>query len=285
MYLNRLAARGLVEKRRLGRRAVMYCMKKDGEGVGHDSLASTGGRRLEEQRVEEETALLRRAGRSGDGAGRSGDGAYKLHTKTRKRLAQAEKLLGREGCISVGTLMRMLNVTHSKAYHVLRVMLLSRQGVKVMIGNTAVLCRDRAAAEEAVARLRETVHRVVVKNDMRYATPTKVLQAMLRDREAYELLSRFIPLRRNMERFPPLVLTFINDVLQSLYGEPLRRRNGRVYAVAPQPRAEHGFEVVDSVETHVVRVSLPDDIAAALQGDANEAVLQALEQLLTRFRT
>jgi predicted transcriptional regulator len=261
-YLNRLAARDAVEKRTLGRRAVMYCVKEDGESIGHkprDSPATEGRR------------VRRDAG---------------LHAKTQERLAQTLELLKRNGCVSVGALMRMLRISHSKAYHVMRVLLLLRQGVKVRIGNTAVLCRDRAAAEETVARLRDAVHRLVTENGMRYATAPKVLQAAVKDRETFELLSRFVPLRRNAERFPPALLKFVDDVLRTLYGEPLRYRRRTVYIVS-QPRQDYTISVTDSVETHTIQVKLPDDLAALMYNvdNINEVALQALEQLLARYRT
>ena len=249
-YLNHQVARGVIEKRVLGQRAVMYCAKEGG--------------------------VSRRVKR----------GASVLYTKTRERMERVLELLSRYGCVSVGTLMRVMGITHTQAYHMLRVLLLMRQGVKMRIGNTAVLCRDRAAAEEATARIRETVHRLAVANGMRYATAVKILQVALIDREAYELLSKFIPLRRNMTRFPPLILTFIAAVLESLYGEPLKAGNKRIYVVAPQPRG-YVPDVVDSAEAHTVRVGLPDDVAVLMHNvdDVNEAVLQALGQLLQRYKS
>ena len=246
-YLKRLVDKGLVEKRDVGRH-ILYCVAKDAIDV-----------------------VPR--------------GAYKLYTATRKRLPQVLELLERYGCISVSALMQTLGVTHTKAYHMLRVALLLRMGVKMRIGNAAILCRDRAAAEETISHLRDAIHRIVTENSMRFVSAIKVLQTALKDRDTYELLSRFIPLRRGMERFPPLVFTFVNDILQSLYGEPLRRRNGRVYVVTPQPRV-YTPNVTDGADKHVVRVNLPEDLAALLSGaDVNEIVLQAVEQLLTRYKT
>ena len=261
-HLNRLAAKGLVERRTLGRRAVIYCVRGDG-GRGDsrkpgDSPASTGRRRA------------RRGG---------------LYTKTRERAERVLEILQRNGCVSVGVLMRMLRITHAKAYHVLRIVLLMHQGAKMIIGRTAVLCRDRAATEETISQLRDAIHRIVVQSGMRYVTAAKVLQAVLKGRATFELFSRFIPLRRGMSRFPPVVLTFINDILRSLYGEPLKAGNKRVYVVAQQPRAGHGFDIIDSVDRQTVAVNIPEDLAAALEGaDVNEMALQALEQLLTRYR-
>jgi ribosomal protein S25 len=245
-YLKRLVDKGLAEKRYVGRH-MLYCVAK-------------------------ETDVVPR-------------GAYKLYTATRKRLPQVLELLERYGCISVSALMQTLGVTHTQAYHMLRVLLLMHVGAKMRIGNTAVLCRDRAAAEEAISHLRDVIHRIATENNMRYVSATKVLQTALKDRDTYELLSRFIPLRRDMEHFPPLVLTFVNDILQSLYGEPLRRRHGRVYVVTPQPRI-YTPDVADGADKHVVRVSLSEDLAALLSGaDVNEIVLQAVEQLLARYKT
>jgi len=252
-YLNRLVAKGLVEKRMLGRRAVMYCAKEGCPGGG--------GRR------------------------RRGGDAYELYTATRKRLTHVLEILRREGCVSVGSLMRTLDVSHTKAYHMARILLLTHKGVKVKIGNTAVLCRDRIAAEETASRLRDAIHKIAVQNGMRYATASKVLLAVLKVRETYELFSKFIPLRRNMTRFPPLVLTFVRDILRSLYGEPLKAGNRRVYVVAQQTRAEHGFEIIDHVDRYTLAVNLPNDLAAVLQDASNETVLQALEQLLARYRS
>ncbi len=255
-YLNRLAARGVIERRVLGRRAVIYCLREDEEDSRKPgNPPPVGGRRV-----------------------------TGLYAKTRERLTRTLEILQRDGCISVGALMRTLNVTHTKAYHMMHVLLSLQRGVKVVIGKTAVLCRDRAAAEEAIARLREAIHSLAVGNRMKYATPKKILQIATRDRNAYELLSRYIPLKRNADKFPPLALTFVKDVLESLYGEPLRRRNGRVYVVTPQPRPEHGFEIIDSVDRYTLAVSLPDDVVALQGADVNDVALQALEQLLQRYR-
>jgi predicted transcriptional regulator len=244
-YLKRLVKKGLAEKKLVGRYAV-YCAR-------HVNI------------VSRET--------------------YKLHTETRMRVAYLLELLQRDGCVSVAGLMRIMRISHSQAYHLVRVAVATGRGVGMRLGNTAILCRDRVVAEETISHLRDAIHRIVTENNMRYATATKVLQIALRDRGTYELLSRYIPLRRGMSRFPPLVLTFVAAILETLYGEPLRRRHGRVYIVT-QPRAGHGIEIADSIDKQTIAVKLPDDLAAALRGaDANEIVLQAIEQLLARFRT
>jgi hypothetical protein len=244
-YLQRLVKNGLAEKKLVGRHAV-YCARDV-------NIAPRG--------------------------------AHKLYTKTRMRVAQMLETLQRGGCVSVAGLMRMMRISHTEAYHLVRVAVATGIGVRMKISNTVILCRDRAAAEELIRRLKETVHRLAVENKMRYATTQKILHVALKDRDAYELLSRFVPLRRNMSNFPPATLAFVSDILHTLYGEPLKRRHGRVYTVT-QPRADHGIEIADSIDKQTIAVNLPDDLVAALRGaDVKDLTLQAIEQLLRRYRT
>jgi hypothetical protein len=167
----------------------------------------------------------------------------------------------------------------------LNVMLLMGKGVKMVAGKTAILCRDRRAAEDTAARLRETLHRLAVENKMKYATPSKVLRAALRCKDAYELLSRFVALRRDMEHFPPAALAFVDAILKSLYGEPALRQHRRlIYVTQPRQNAG-GIEIIDSVDGYRLYVNLPDDLAAALRNvDAKQVILRALEQLLQRYK-
>ena len=211
---------------------------------------------------------------------------YKLYPETRRRLSHVEELLRRVGCVSVSALMQELRISHSHAYHLLNVMLVLRRGVKVALGRVAVLCRDREAAEEAVHRLREVVHKLVVENKARYVTASKALRLVAGDRDAYALFRRFIPsLRLGATRFPAVALAFMNAVLRSLYGEPMLRQRRQLIYATTQPRPEHGIEIVDSLDKYTLYVSLPDDLATALRGaDVNEVVIQAVEQLLARYR-
>jgi DNA-binding transcriptional ArsR family regulator len=243
--LKRLERRGAVEKKLVGR-VVLYC-------------ASEGGM------VE-----LRRPPVRG--------------LDVEMRIKQACGLLEREGCAPTAVLKDALNLNHSNAFH-LMMRAVEHGCVKVAVGGTAVWCRSRAAAEKLMKQLRETVHKLAISNKMRYATPVKILQAALKDRDAYALLSRFVVLRRNVVRFPPVAIRFVDCVLRSLYGEPMRLRRKTVYIVS-QPREDYTINITDSVDTHVVPVKLTDDLAAALEGvNVDEVVHQALEQLLQKYRT
>jgi DNA-binding Lrp family transcriptional regulator len=244
--LRRLVDSGVVERRLVGRTAV-YCAKEGG-------------------------VVLRRPPVRG------------LGVKTRRRIKQVCEILKREGCVPTSVLVDVFGLDSGGVFHLMKHVIERGCAVKVAVGNTALWCGSRGAAEEVMTRLRETVHRLAVENKMKYATPAKILRAVLRDRDAYALLSRFVVLRRNVARFPPAALKFVDSVLRSLYGEPLKYRRRTVYIVS-QPR-DYTINIADSIDTETVRVNLPDDLAAALQGaDVEDLTLQAIEQLLARFRT
>jgi len=201
--------------------------------------------------------------------------------RTNEIMQKIDELVG-DGCVTTAALMKALGLSHTQALYILRLLQAEGRVVEVVVGNTALWCRSRAAAETVVGRLREAVHRLAVANNMRYATPAKILRSAQSDKEAYALFSRFIPLSRTGTRFSPSSLAFVNGVLHLLYGEPiLRTPRKTVYVVShPQPLV---IDVRSRTDAHV-QVALPGDLAAALQGDVDEVVLQAIEQLLQRYK-
>jgi ribosomal protein S25 len=208
--------------------------------------------------------------------------------KTRRKMEKASELVARDGCVAASALRRRLNLSHSQMRHVMYQLLAEGRVVEVVVGKVALWCRDRAAAEDVVKRLKDIVHRLVTANGLRYISPSRVLRLAQPDREAYPLFSRFVPL----SRFPddhlhPVALAFADSILASLYGEPVvNMPNRHVYFVA-QPRQDIGDIVIrDKAEKVLVNVNLSDGLAAALKDtDAEEVVMRAIERLLARYRT
>ena len=226
--------------------------------------------------------------------------------ETCARTARVVEMLQRDGCVSVSALRRALRISYSQAHYLMHIMAAAGRGVRLTLGNTAILCRDRATAEELVRRLKETVHKLAV--GMKYATSTKILRAALRDRDAYELLSRLIPLRRNMSRFPPAVCMFVGDLLRMLYGEPVLRTSRRAVYLVSEPR---DFNIADSdketasiyaataprvnvsdtegmplVSFHLPRALLRalDEYARRMNMTRSDVVRMAIQQMLEKMR-
>jgi ribosomal protein S25 len=209
--------------------------------------------------------------------------------ETRRRMEQVVDLLAREACISSSALCRRLGIGHSTVRHITSMLLSQGRAVEFVIGKTAVLCRDRKAAEELVLRLRSAAHRLASRR--RYIKPSELLQMVRRDSEAYGLFTRFIKLSRfDGDYIDPAALAFADSILSSLYGEPIRHNpHKHVYLVA-EPRQDLDVEIRDGAGL-AVTVGLTPDLAAALEEEAErrgvsaeEIVVQAIEQLLERYR-
>ena len=210
--------------------------------------------------------------------------------ETRMRMEQVADLLAREGCISSLALCERLGLKHSVMRHIMLMLLSQGRAVEAVIGKTAVWCRDRAAAEELVARLRETAHRLASRR--RYIKPSELLRMVRRDKDAYELFTKFIKLSRfDGDAIGPVALAFTDSILASLYGNPIRRSPRKhVYVVTPRPRQDPGGITIKDRASTAVTVSLSPDLAAALAEDAKrrgvsaeEIVIQAIEKLLSRY--
>ena len=206
--------------------------------------------------------------------------------ETRMRMERFVNLLAQEGCVSSSALCRKLGLKHASARHIALMLLSQGRAVEVVIGKTAIWCRDRGAAEELIAKIRETAHRLA--SHRRYIKPSELLQMVRRDKEAYELFARFVKMNRfDGNHIGPVALAFADSILASLYGDPVRHASNRhVYFVAPQPRQDlGGIAIRDGAEKALVHITLPSDLAEALKGtNVEEVVVQALQQLLERYR-
>ncbi len=210
-------------------------------------------------------------------------------TETLRRMEQVVELVTREGCISSSALCKTLGLGHTTARYIMMMLLSQGRAVEAVVGRTAVWCRSRATAEELVKQLRETAHRLASRR--RYITPTELLRMARRDKEAYALFSRFIPLSRfDGDYMSAAALAFADSILRSLYGEPVRNASSRhVYFVTPHPRQDLGVVIKDGASRSIT-ASMPPDLAAALEEaekrgiSAEEVVEHAIEQLLERHR-
>ncbi|MEM4819664.1 MAG: hypothetical protein QXQ91_05095 [Nanopusillaceae archaeon] len=207
-----------------------------------------------------------------------------ITVKVLVKLAAVREILQSEGCVSTYTLAKMLGVSRGNVRHMAIHLVEGGEAVSMVIGKITIWCRRRAEVEALVERLRNTVHRLATANNFRYVTPSKILRAVKNDKEAYSLFSKFIRLSRIDERFSGVALAFADGVLRLLYGEPAARTSHKTVYIVSQPRVLE-IDVRDSIDKKYVSVTIPDDLAEALQGDTEKVILRALEQMLQKFRT
>ena len=243
--LRRLVRRGLVERRWVGRVAV-YCAK---EGV-------------------EARLLPRPFGRPPGPV-----------AETRRRMEEALDLVVREGCVTTSALVRKYGVSHTQAFHVLRLLLAEGRAVEVAVGAAALWCRDREAATKFIEELKGEVLRLVEQRRLRYVTPKRLFELITRDAKAREVFGRVINVRA-----PPSAAAFsvLTALLEAVYGKPISRS---IY-YTQQAAGNSVISIKDGDVGRCVAVRLTPDLAEALSalGDVDSLVLQAIEQLLARYR-
>jgi len=242
--LRRLERRGLVERRRVGR-VVLYCAR---EGV--------------------QVAASPQPSRSpGPVAG------------TRRRMEEVAGLVVREGCITTSTLILRYGVSHTQAFHVLRLLQYEGRVVEVVVGNTALWCRDRDAAQRFVEELAAVVRRLVEQHRLRYVTPKRLFQLIANDPQARQAFSRIV----NIKTPSASVYSVLKTLLDAVYGKPISKS---IYYTQQAAVNSVSIDIKDKEVGEYVAVRLTPDLAEALsaQSDVDSLVIQAIEQLLQRYR-
>lgn len=159
------------------------------------------------------------------------------------------------GCVTTAALRRKLGLSEMQARYV-AYNLLPQGIVQKMVGATALWCRDSAAAQAHVERLRDVVRRLIVQNGVRYATAAKVLELIMQDNAARLLFSKYISLKKYRRGFPAASIAFISDILTSLYGPPVSYSKRDVYFVAQndlEALPDHVARCCAALKTHIER--------------------------------
>jgi len=197
--------------------------------------------------------------------------------KTTDLLRKVEELL-EGGCVATSALMRALGFSHTQAFYAFRLLQAEGRAVKTKLGRVAIWCRDRETAVRFLEELRGEVVRLVKQHRARYVTPKRLLGFIASDARARKLFSRFIDVRSPSATAYGALAT----LLEMVYGDPVAKS---IYHTAQQRQKGIEIRVVDSVEKEKVVVNLTPDLAVALGDVDSETVLQAIEQLLQRYRS
>jgi predicted transcriptional regulator len=199
--------------------------------------------------------------------------------RTRDVMQRVEDVL-QGGCVATAALMRMLGLSHTQAFYALRLLQAEGRAVEIVVGRVAMWCRERDAAQRFLEEIKETIVHLVRQNGLRYIRPRQLFELITRDAKARGLFGRLINVKS-----PPSASTFsvLDTLLNAVYGDPIHRS---IYYTA-QLAGRISIEIRDGDTTgEHVAVKLTPDLAEAMRGvNVNEVVLQAIEQLLARYRT
>ena len=208
--------------------------------------------------------------------------------KMRTRAAQVVELLARMGCVATSAFQE-LGLSHTQAFYALRLLQARGCAVEVALGRVAVWCISYTVATKLIEELRETVVQLVEQHRLRYVTPRRLYELIVRDAKARETFSRII----NVGRPSAAVFSALKALLNMIYGDPVNK--SVFYAV--QPTADVSIDVREAdvqipgeAASVKFRLSLEESrqlrkYAERRRTSVSAVVRHAIEQLLTRYRT
>jgi hypothetical protein len=133
------------------------------------------------------------------------------------------KLLA-DGCKTTSQVMRSLDLTHTEAFYVLK-MLASQGYIKgAIFGKSAIWCLNEEQYSSLINMLLQEIRRLVETHNLKYVYPTRVYKLILKDPKAYKLISQYAPFDG-----PGPLRAFLNHLLSLLYGPPYYRGEKVVY--------------------------------------------------------
>jgi hypothetical protein len=144
--------------------------------------------------------------------------------RAQMRAEKVYKEIEKAGCVASAVIAERLRIGRNELFYVLRKLRKEGRVETVSLGRTFLWCVSRAAAEEVLAELTETLKRVL--RGRKLATPQKALDLIRADPEARRLFSRHIPLRRN-----PATIQLVDALLERLFGQPIKTRHGKLYLI------------------------------------------------------
>lgn len=144
------------------------------------------------------------------------------------RTEEMHRLLMSEGCVAVEKARRALGVSRMQARYVLSRLQAEGRAVPVAVGRAALWCRDGEAAAQALEELADEARRLLC--GLRFATPSRLLKLISRDKKASRTFSKYIPLSPKAAA----AVSFLNALLQLILGQPAMYSGATpVYLVPP----------------------------------------------------
>ncbi len=144
------------------------------------------------------------------------------------RTEEVYKLLQSEGCVTVEGVRRALGASRMQAKYVLERLQAESRAVSVAVGRVTLWCRDGETATRTLEELAAEARRLLC--GLRFATPSKLLKLINRDKKASRTFSKYVPLSSGVAA----TTSFLNALLQSILGQPAMYRGSTpLYMVPP----------------------------------------------------
>jgi len=149
------------------------------------------------------------------------------HGVTQKIVERKKAVLNllADGCKPTSYVIQKLNTTHTEAFYVLQT--LAKEGYirKYSFGKIAIWCLDQNDYNKLIGELISEIRRLVETHKLKYVYPMRLYKLILDDIKTYILISKYAPVGTNRSA----VLSFLNYILQIMYGPPSFKGEKTVY--------------------------------------------------------
>jgi predicted transcriptional regulator len=144
--------------------------------------------------------------------------------RTQIRVEKIYKEIEKAGCVASAVLAERLRIGRNELFYVLRRLRQESRVEAVSLGRVALWCTSRAAAEEVLTKLGETLRKLLC--EFKYATAKKAFHLITKDPEIRKLFTRHMLLKRNS-----MSIQLIDDLMEKVFGEPTKTSRGNVYLI------------------------------------------------------
>ena len=144
------------------------------------------------------------------------------------RTEELRRLLESEGCVTVQGARKALGASKTQTKYVLERLQAEGRALPAAVGRVTLWCRDGEAAARALEELTDEVRRLLC--GFRFATPSRLLKLITRNRGAVRIFSKYVQLSPGTAS----TLSFLNALLQAVLGRPAMYSGATpIYLVPP----------------------------------------------------
>jgi hypothetical protein len=133
-----------------------------------------------------------------------------------------------DGCKTTSLIQQRLGLSHGRTKALIYVLEKEGRVTRVAFGNVALVCLSMDQYRQLVDGMIREVERLVTTNKLKFISPPRLYDLIIKDPQARKFFSSIIPIAHRTA----IILSFLNHLLKMIYGEPYVKTDETVYLTA-----------------------------------------------------
>jgi len=130
-----------------------------------------------------------------------------------------------DGCRTTSLIQQKLGLTHGQTKSLIYMLEKEGRVIKLVFGNIALVCLNMDQYHKLVNDMTREVERLVTANRLKFISPQRLYNLIIKDPQARKFFSNIIPIAYRTTN----TLTFLNHLLRLIYGEPYVKTDEILY--------------------------------------------------------